>query len=42
MITLTARLPPSALDTRRGVVRLPPEVLYALGLRALGYLGARR
>ncbi|MEU4739738.1 AAA family ATPase [Actinosynnema sp. NPDC023658] len=34
MITLTARLSPSALDTRRGVVRLHPEVLDALGLQA--------
>ncbi|KAA2262424.1 AAA family ATPase [Solihabitans fulvus] len=34
MITLTARLASSALDTRRGVVRLHPEVLDALGLRA--------
>ncbi|GAA0218252.1 AAA family ATPase [Saccharothrix mutabilis subsp. mutabilis] len=34
MITLTARLSPSALDTRRGVVRMHPEVLDALGLRA--------
>ena len=33
-ITLTARLSPSALDTRRGVVRLHPEVLDALGLEA--------
>jgi transitional endoplasmic reticulum ATPase len=33
-ITLTARLSPSALDTRRGVVRLHPEVLDALGLGA--------
>lgn len=33
-ITLTARLSPSPLDTRRGVVRLHPEVLSALGLRA--------
>ena len=33
-ISLTARLSPSALDTRRGVVRLHPEVLDALGLRA--------
>ncbi len=31
-ITLTARLLPSALDTRRGVVRLHPEVFDALGL----------
>ncbi|KOV83772.1 ATPase [Nocardia sp. NRRL S-836] len=34
VITLTARLSPSALDTRRGVVRLHREVLDALGLRA--------
>ncbi|MCP2164829.1 AAA family ATPase [Goodfellowiella coeruleoviolacea] len=34
MISLTARLSPSALDTRRGVVRLHPEVMDALGLRA--------
>jgi transitional endoplasmic reticulum ATPase len=33
VISLTARLSPSALDTRRGVVRLHPEVLDALGLR---------
>ncbi|WP_216210144.1 AAA family ATPase [Amycolatopsis aidingensis] len=33
-ITLTIRLSPSALDSRRGVVRLHPEVLDALGLRA--------
>jgi transitional endoplasmic reticulum ATPase len=33
-ITLTVRLSPSALDSRRGVVRLHPEVLDALGLRA--------
>ncbi|GAA2818147.1 AAA family ATPase [Saccharopolyspora taberi] len=32
-LTLTARLSPSATDTRRGVVRLHPEVLDALGLR---------
>ncbi|TDV40797.1 AAA family ATPase [Actinophytocola oryzae] len=31
-ITLTVRLSPSALDARRGVVRLHPEVLNALGL----------
>lgn len=30
-LTLTARLRPSSLDTRRGVVRLHPEVLAALG-----------
>lgn len=43
-ITLTARLSPSALDTRRGVVRLHPEVLDALGLRpwdAVRLTGAR-
>ncbi|WP_016700510.1 AAA family ATPase, partial [Actinoalloteichus spitiensis] len=34
MIALTARLSPSALDTRRGVVRLHPEVFDALGLTA--------
>jgi transitional endoplasmic reticulum ATPase len=33
-ITLTIRHTPSALDSRRGVVRLHPEVLDALGLRA--------
>ncbi|MFD9893158.1 AAA family ATPase [Amycolatopsis sp. NPDC059027] len=33
-ITLTVRHTPSALDSRRGVVRLHPEVLDALGLRA--------
>lgn len=33
-ISLTARLNPSALDARRGIVRLHPEVLDALGLRA--------
>ncbi|MCG8915352.1 AAA family ATPase [Actinokineospora sp. PR83] len=43
-ITLTVRLSPSALDTRRGVVRLHPEVLDALGLRqwdAVRLTGAR-
>ncbi|MGH3625139.1 MAG: AAA family ATPase, partial [Sciscionella sp.] len=43
-ITLTARLSPSVLDTRRGVVRLHPEVLDALGLRpwdAVRLTGAR-
>ncbi|WP_436493451.1 AAA family ATPase [Actinokineospora sp. HUAS TT18] len=43
-ITLTARLTPSALDTRRGVVRLHREVLDALGLRqwdAVQLTGAR-
>ncbi len=32
-LTLVARLRPSSLDTRRGVVRLHPEVLAALGGR---------
>ncbi|MEV0131867.1 AAA family ATPase [Dactylosporangium sp. NPDC050688] len=32
-LTLTASLRPAALDARRGVVRLHPEVLAALGLR---------
>lgn len=43
-ITLTARLSPSAIDTRRGVVRLHPEVLDALGLRqwdSVKLIGAR-
>ncbi|MFG2037796.1 AAA family ATPase [Dactylosporangium sp. NPDC048998] len=32
-LTLTASLRPAALDARRGVVRLHPEVITALGLR---------
>ncbi|MGA9310758.1 MAG: AAA family ATPase, partial [Pseudonocardiaceae bacterium] len=43
-ITLTARLSTSALDARRGVVRLHPELLDALGLRpwdAVRLTGAR-
>ena len=43
-ITLIARLAPSAADARRGVVRLHPEVLDALGLRswdAVRLTGAR-
>ncbi|MER7004699.1 AAA family ATPase [Dactylosporangium sp. NPDC000555] len=32
-LTLTASLRPAALDARRGVVRLHPEVMTALGLR---------
>ncbi|MGD9618837.1 MAG: AAA family ATPase [Mycolicibacterium sp.] len=32
-LTLTARLNTSALDNRRGVIRLHPEVLAALGIR---------
>ncbi|MDP9798153.1 transitional endoplasmic reticulum ATPase [Catenuloplanes nepalensis] len=33
-LTLTAMLRPAALDARRGIVRLHPEVLAALGLHA--------
>ena len=33
MLTLTASLRPAALDARRGIVRLHPEVLAALGVR---------
>ncbi|MBB5072194.1 transitional endoplasmic reticulum ATPase [Saccharopolyspora gloriosae] len=43
-MTLNVRLSPSAADTRRGVVRLHPEVLDALGLRpwdAVALTGAR-
>lgn len=43
-LTLTVRHTPSALDSRRGVVRLHPEVLDALGLRswdAVRLTGAR-
>lgn len=43
-LTLTARLNPSAADARRGIVRLHPEALTALGLRewdALAITGAR-
>jgi transitional endoplasmic reticulum ATPase len=43
-ITLTVRLSPSALDARRGVVRLHPEVLDALGLEpwaGVKLIGAR-
>ncbi|WP_305092587.1 AAA family ATPase [Prescottella sp. R16] len=43
-LTLTVRLNTSAADTRRGVVRLHPEVLAALGLRewdAVSLVGAR-
>jgi transitional endoplasmic reticulum ATPase len=32
-LTLTASLRPAALDARRGIVRLHPEILAALGLR---------
>src|SRR5690349_15225072 len=43
-LTLTARLNTSALDSRRGVVRLHPEALAALGLRewdAVSLTGSR-
>lgn len=43
-LTLTARLNTSALDNRRGVVRLHPEVLAALGIRewdAVSLMGSR-
>jgi transitional endoplasmic reticulum ATPase len=33
-LTLTATLRPAALDARRGIVRLHPEIITALGLRA--------
>ncbi|WFR73686.1 AAA family ATPase [Prescottella defluvii] len=44
-LTLTVRLNTSAADARRGVVRLHPEALAALGLRewdAIALIGARR
>jgi transitional endoplasmic reticulum ATPase len=44
-LALTVRLNTSAADARRGVVRLHPEALTALGLRewdAIGLVGARR
>ena len=44
-LVLTARLNTSAADARRGVVRLHPEVLAALGLRewdAVSLIGSRR
>ncbi|MCB1264305.1 MAG: AAA family ATPase [Mycobacterium sp.] len=43
-LTLTARLNTSALDSRRGVVRLHPEVIAALGIRewdAVSLMGSR-
>ncbi|MGC5248958.1 AAA family ATPase [Gordonia sp. DT219] len=43
-LTLTARLNPSAADARRGIVRVHPEALTALGLRewdAVSITGAR-
>ncbi|WP_416061588.1 AAA family ATPase [Rhodococcus indonesiensis] len=44
-LALTVRLNTSAADARRGVVRVHPEVLTALGLRewdAIGLIGGRR
>ncbi|MET4048058.1 ATPase [Rhodococcus sp. 1163] len=44
-LVLTARLNTSAADARRGVVRLHPEVLAALGIRewdAVALIGSRR
>ncbi|WP_072691004.1 AAA family ATPase [Rhodococcus marinonascens] len=44
-LALTVRLNTSAADTRRGVVRLHPEALAALGIRewdAISLVGARR
>jgi transitional endoplasmic reticulum ATPase len=44
-LALTVRLNTSAADTRRGVIRLHPEALAALGLRewdAIALVGARR
>ena len=44
-LALTARLNTSAADTRRGVIRLHPEALAALGLRewdGVSLVGARR
>ena len=43
-LTLTARLNTAALDSRRGVVRLHPEVIAALGIRewdAVSFMGSR-
>ncbi|MFM9032881.1 MAG: AAA family ATPase [Mycobacterium sp.] len=43
-LTLTARLNTAALDTRRGVVRLHPEAIAALGIRewdAVSLMGSR-
>ena len=43
-LTLTARLNTAALDSRRGVVRLHPEVIAALGVRewdAVSLMGSR-
>lgn len=44
-LALTARLNPSAADARRGVIRLHPEVLAALGMRewdGIALVGSRR
>ena len=43
-LTLTARLNTAALDSRRGVVRLHPEAVAALGIRewdAVSLMGSR-
>lgn len=43
-LTLTARLNTAALDSRRGVIRLHPEVIAALGIRewdAVSLMGSR-
>jgi len=40
-LRLTARLNTSALDARRGVVRLHPEAIAALGIRAYDRRGGR-
>ena len=43
-LTLTARLNTAAMDSRRGVVRLHPEVIAALGIRewdAVSLMGSR-
>ena len=43
-LTLTARLNTSALDSRRGVIRLHPEAIAALGIRewdAVSLTGSR-
>ncbi|WP_415847382.1 hypothetical protein, partial [Tsukamurella strandjordii] len=44
-LSLTVRLQTSALEARRGIVRIHPEALAALGLRewdGVELLGARR
>jgi transitional endoplasmic reticulum ATPase len=44
ILTLTARLNTSAVDSRRGVIRLHPEAVTALGIRewdAVSLTGSR-